>query len=80
MLASCIFLPQLVLKPKASPKKRAKAVVWTKQEERFLLEGVQLLGLGQWRHILAAYKFHPSRDSSSLRVKYRNMCHQNRSS
>ncbi len=52
---------------------RAKAVPWSHQEESFLKEGVQLIGTGQWRHILAAYPFHPSRDSSSLRVKYKNM-------
>ncbi len=64
---------QVALHAMKFPRKRAKAVLWTRQEESFLREGVQMVGLGQWRHILAAYPFHQSRDSSSLRVKYRNM-------
>ena len=52
--------------------RRKQRVQWTEQEEKYLKEGVALLGTGQWRHIIAAYPFHPSRNGDSLRDKYRH--------
>lgn len=68
-------LPKPTIKTSSNQQQtapRKQRVNWSTQEEKYLKEGVTLLGTGQWRHILAAYPFHPSRNGDNLRDKYRN--------
>jgi hypothetical protein len=53
-----------------SPKKR---VPFSKEEVRNLEKGVAKFGVGKWSDILQKYSFHPSRDSVSLKDKWRNL-------
>jgi len=52
------------------PKKRHP---WTPDEVKWLVEGVEKFGLGQWAVILQNYAFPPYRSSVSLKDKWRNM-------
>jgi len=45
-------------------------VPFSRQEEENLVAGVRKVGK-RWRHILTAYRFHPSRTAVDLKDKYR---------
>ena len=45
-------------------------VPYTREEEQYIVEGVQKLG-HRWRHILSAYPFHPHRTPVDIKDKYR---------
>ncbi|KAL0479948.1 hypothetical protein AKO1_007488 [Acrasis kona] len=58
------------------PRKKSggtKKRLWSEQEVKNLVRGLDRYGLGNWSHILRKYEFDPCRDGVSLRDKYRNM-------
>ncbi|KAF6000384.1 hypothetical protein F1559_000393 [Cyanidiococcus yangmingshanensis] len=53
---------------------RMAYVRFTEEEERLLLEGVALYGIGNWKAILSRmHGFHPKRTPMNLKDKFRNM-------
>jgi len=64
-------------RPRAQPPASASGrISWSQVEIQYLKRGVEVDGLeGQWARILAKYKnkFHYSRDSVSLKDKWRNL-------
>ena len=55
----------------ASKTKRKKKCAFTKDEDQFLLRGLNRYGKGKWTSILKEpeYKFHPSRQNSTLMTR-----------
>ena len=55
----------------ASKTKRKKKCAFTKEEDQFLLRGLNRYGKGKWTSILKdpEYKFHPSRQNSTLMMR-----------
>ena len=64
-----VLFPYLQL-GEGKKKPRRTRVPFSRQEEDDLIAGVRKLDK-QWRHILAAYHFHPARTSVDLKDKYR---------
>lgn len=53
--------------------RRAEYTRFTDAEQHNLLLGVARFGAGNWKRILAAYKFNPKRTAVDLKDKYRNI-------
>lgn len=54
-------------------KKRKKPIPWSLDEVNNLKDGIYNFGEGKWAAIFAAYQFHHTRDSGSLKDKWRNI-------
>ena len=63
---------------KAELNKRSKRtrIVFSSEEEDFIIQSVRKFGVGQWAKILQNFDFYPSRASASIKDKYRTMKRQ----
>lgn len=61
--------------PIKSPTKfpKCKRVPFSKDEVKYLMDGVKKYGKGNWSEILKNYPFHKKRSSVDLKDKYRNL-------
>ncbi len=60
-------------KPVFSGERKGKGVRFSNEETEFLRAGIIRFGDGHWKEILQYYPFHPSRTSTSLKDRARNM-------
>jgi hypothetical protein len=72
--ATLTHADQRMKKPKKKKEERMAYLRFTEEEERLLLEGVALYGIGNWKTILNKMEgFHPKRTPMNLKDKFRNI-------
>ena len=70
------FILERNIKAELNKRSKRTRIVFSSEEEDFIIQSVRKFGVGQWAKILQNFDFHPSRASVSIKDKYRTMKRQ----